>query len=387
MTKKEKILKSIENLSFEEQRDFISKKFDEVKSQYNLFECIMYGELLNEKYDVYGIKFELPDLYNKAGDYEKTIAFMSCWMSDSDSLNTISLDVRPLNALCEAYVKTKNYERAISIVQLTTAVVENSLQTYANTANNDLINILKFRLAYIKAQSASVYYYQSRFSEAVECLKESFNCSSTVIAFYYAALIYEKSEEFNDYEMAIDYFEKIADIKPTPSNTEFYSFDDWCQVKANYELGMIYATADKFIDKEKTYNYLTKSKSWGYDISDEEIESIINKINTENKLKNVNVNNSGTSTNTKSNGCYVATCVYGSYDCPEVWTLRRFRDYVLKESIPGRLFIKSYYTVSPTVVKLFGKDKWFHKLFKTTLDKFVIKLQKDGIKDTPYKDN
>lgn len=26
-------------------------------------------------------------------------------------------------------------------------------------------------------------------------------------------------------------------------------------------------------------------------------------------------------------GCYVATCVYGSYDCPEVWTLRRFRDY------------------------------------------------------------
>ena len=29
-----------------------------------------------------------------------------------------------------------------------------------------------------------------------------------------------------------------------------------------------------------------------------------------------------------SNGaCYVATAVYGSYDCPEVWTLRRFRDY------------------------------------------------------------
>ena len=28
----------------------------------------------------------------------------------------------------------------------------------------------------------------------------------------------------------------------------------------------------------------------------------------------------------KNNGCYVATCVYGSYDCPEVWVLRRFRD-------------------------------------------------------------
>ena len=28
-------------------------------------------------------------------------------------------------------------------------------------------------------------------------------------------------------------------------------------------------------------------------------------------------------------GCYVATAVYGSYDCPEIWTLRRFRDKVL----------------------------------------------------------
>ena len=27
------------------------------------------------------------------------------------------------------------------------------------------------------------------------------------------------------------------------------------------------------------------------------------------------------------NGCYIATCVYGSYDCPQVLTLRRFRDY------------------------------------------------------------
>ena len=30
-----------------------------------------------------------------------------------------------------------------------------------------------------------------------------------------------------------------------------------------------------------------------------------------------------------SGGCYVATAVYGSYDCPEVWTLRRYRDYTL----------------------------------------------------------
>ncbi len=44
----------------------------------------------------------------------------------------------------------------------------------------------------------------------------------------------------------------------------------------------------------------------------------------------------------KSGGCYVATCVYGSYDCPQVWTLRRFRDDIMAQSVAGRLFIKFY---------------------------------------------
>lgn len=35
-------------------------------------------------------------------------------------------------------------------------------------------------------------------------------------------------------------------------------------------------------------------------------------------------------------GCYVATAVYGSYDCPQVWTLRRYRDYTLAETWYGR---------------------------------------------------
>jgi len=88
----------------------------------------------------------------------------------------------------------------------------------------------------------------------------------------------------------------------------------------------------------------------------------------------------------KSGGCYVATCVYGSYDCPEVWTLRRFRDDILSKNFFGRLFIKCYYAVSPTAVKLFGGYMWFHKLFKVPLDKLVVKLQKQGVENTPYND-
>ncbi|MBE6900311.1 MAG: hypothetical protein E7479_06580 [Ruminococcaceae bacterium] len=87
-----------------------------------------------------------------------------------------------------------------------------------------------------------------------------------------------------------------------------------------------------------------------------------------------------------SGGCYVATAVYGSYDCPEVWTLRRFRDYTLAESVLGRLFIRTYYAISPTLVKWFGKTEWFKNLWKPTLDKMVAKLNADGVEDTPYED-
>jgi hypothetical protein len=88
----------------------------------------------------------------------------------------------------------------------------------------------------------------------------------------------------------------------------------------------------------------------------------------------------------QNDGCYVATCVYGSYDCPEVWTLRRFRDYKLKQNFIGRAFIKFYYAVSPTIVKIFGNTKWFKNIWRSVLDKMVYKLQIDGFDDTPYDD-
>ena len=87
-----------------------------------------------------------------------------------------------------------------------------------------------------------------------------------------------------------------------------------------------------------------------------------------------------------SHGCYVATSVYGSYDCPEVWTLRRFRDNVLAKTWYGRLFIRFYYAVSPTAVKLFGDCEWFQNFFRGRLDKMVDGLQADGFASTPYQD-
>lgn len=88
-----------------------------------------------------------------------------------------------------------------------------------------------------------------------------------------------------------------------------------------------------------------------------------------------------------SGGCYVATAVYGSYDCPEVWTLRRFRDDTLGASWYGRGFIRLYYTVSPILVNWFGDTRWFKSTWKTILDKLVVSLNQNGVKDTPYHDH
>lgn len=87
-----------------------------------------------------------------------------------------------------------------------------------------------------------------------------------------------------------------------------------------------------------------------------------------------------------TDGCYVATAVYGSYDCPQVWTLRRFRDDTLAETWHGRAFIRTYYAISPTLVKWFGHTEWFKKMWKGKLDRMVANLNADGVENTPYED-
>ena len=110
-------------------------------------------------------------------------------------------------------------------------------------------------------------------------------------------------------------------------------------------------------------------------------------INASRTWKSTNWKSSKTLSNYKPReGCYIATCVYGSYDCPEVWTLRRFRDATLASTWYGRTFIRIYYAVSPTLVKWFGNTASFRRLFKDPLDKLVARLKRQGVADTPYKD-
>jgi hypothetical protein len=82
-----------------------------------------------------------------------------------------------------------------------------------------------------------------------------------------------------------------------------------------------------------------------------------------------------TAKQSSSEGCYIATMVYGSYNSPEVFVLRKFRDQVLMRSWAGAAFVKLYYKVSPGIVKKVKHCKKLHILLRKILNSFVSYLK------------
>lgn len=52
-----------------------------------------------------------------------------------------------------------------------------------------------------------------------------------------------------------------------------------------------------------------------------------------------------------TDGCFIATAAFGSYDHARVMTLRAFRDNVLRQTAWGRAFVSEYYRVSPPIAE------------------------------------
>lgn len=86
----------------------------------------------------------------------------------------------------------------------------------------------------------------------------------------------------------------------------------------------------------------------------------------------------------QSSGCYIATAVYGSYDCPEVWVLRRFRDRTLAKYVTGRAFIRTYYATAPIALRVLGRHSG--RLFRRPISTLVRALKARGYSEEPYAD-
>lgn len=74
--------------------------------------------------------------------------------------------------------------------------------------------------------------------------------------------------------------------------------------------------------------------------------------------------------------CFIATACYGDYDALEVLVLRQFRDDQLLTSRMGRMLVRFYYFVSPSLARVIAKSGWFKALVrKYFLTLLVAKLQ------------
>jgi hypothetical protein len=76
-------------------------------------------------------------------------------------------------------------------------------------------------------------------------------------------------------------------------------------------------------------------------------------------------------------GCYIATAIYGSYDCEEVIKLRIFRDEYLSKRILGKMFICVYYGLSPLFLRFIPLNTKTRCYIKRNLDRFINKVLKE----------
>lgn len=71
--------------------------------------------------------------------------------------------------------------------------------------------------------------------------------------------------------------------------------------------------------------------------------------------------------NGSGGGCFIATAAYGSDMEPDVALLRNFRDEYLLTNLPGKLFVKSYYTVSPPIANIIREHELLKAITRTLL--------------------
>lgn len=69
--------------------------------------------------------------------------------------------------------------------------------------------------------------------------------------------------------------------------------------------------------------------------------------------------------------CFIATAAFESANAAEVVFLSQYRDYVLNNHLPGKIFVKAYYLVSPSVAALLDRNPKFKPVVRNILRKII----------------
>lgn len=184
-----------------------------------------------------------------------------------------------------------------------------------------------------------------------------------VRSFSEAAVLYEK------YLRALEVVHDIpaGQLDPMIFNAPGKSSELTILCTVYWDLYKIYDTSDKYLERQqKVGQHLLDIAPYSNVQSDllKRAERFVRDANNADnareflrKLKEA----------TGQSGCFIATAAYGSYDHKEVIILRAFRDQILEKSLLGRLFVRTYYLVSPPIARLIYRRKSLQSLVRSMI--------------------
>lgn len=114
----------------------------------------------------------------------------------------------------------------------------------------------------------------------------------------------------------------LVDFEFTIIN-EYKEIENLILAQCNFAISVLDSQTKKYGDTNKAYGCYTLKGNFADQCYENAsiISDYKNKITPYSLPNNlISPNNGGKGA--EKNGCYIATCVYGSYDCPQVWTLR-----------------------------------------------------------------
>ena len=86
------------------------------------------------------------------------------------------------------------------------------------------------------------------------------------------------------------------------------------------------------------------------------------------KYFNITYNETATPSDSDSEGCFIATAAYGTPEAEGINILRKFRDdFLLKNSL-GKLFVDTYYALSPPIAEFISN----HELVRTVVREYFV---------------
>lgn len=283
----------------------------------------------------------------------------------------------PEGLLLKAFFVSNNYSKEDGI--------KNYLLALDNTNKKDLIDLIMVTL-----KNEMKDYSKSNFDFLFNILlKRNTNLYQELMKFALMQYFINNNEvieeEFINFNSLQDYFGVDSKEISFIDEKKLLCFDDFLleisggRISNACDLSLIKKDVEKYFNKKNGqsityYLYLDEENIVNFNYSKENSD-----------LENY-LNNNDFHLNTIKGGCYIASCVYGSYNSEEVWILRRFRDQKLAHNIFGRIFIKTYYFLSPILLKLFSRQQWFISLNRKMLNRFVDNLKKKGYSSEPYKD-